>query len=53
LKVVEDAAKVAQTLGEGTKNVAKDILGKGKTGMSISDAVDRSVPHYDYRSLFR
>lgn len=53
LKVVEDAAKVAQTLGEGTKNVAKDILGKGKTGMSISDTVDRSVPHYDYRSLFR
>ena len=53
LKVAEDAAKTIQTLGEGTKNVAKEVLGKGKTGMSISDAVDRSVPHYDYRSLFR
>ena len=53
LKLTEDAAKVINTLGKGTKDTAEKIVNKGASGMSISDAVDRAVPHYDYRSLFR
>lgn len=53
VRVGEDILGEVNTVAGGVKDVAEKIGQEGTNSGSIANEVARSVPHYDYRSLFR